>query len=179
MIWNPPRRPQRNGIVERAQGTTQRWSDPGNCTDVKLLQQKLDSAVEIQRGQYPLREGCTRLELHPQLCCNPRRYRGDREGEGFDVKRVGRYLAQGCWNRRVDKSGLISIYNRNHYVGGRYAGQLVAIRFDPDAWQWVVLSHDGQILRRHDATELTVTGIVHLEVTRRKSKNPRGKTLRR
>src|SRR5688500_11212947 len=29
--WNPPRRPQDNGVVERSQGTGKRWGEPHTC----------------------------------------------------------------------------------------------------------------------------------------------------
>ena len=32
--WNEPHRPQQNGVVERSQGTTQRWVEPASCTGI-------------------------------------------------------------------------------------------------------------------------------------------------
>src|SRR4051794_5341586 len=53
MIWNPPRRPQANGVVERSQGTGKRWAEPATCRDVTELQGRLDEQDEIQRRDYP------------------------------------------------------------------------------------------------------------------------------
>jgi hypothetical protein len=36
--FNPPRRPQDNGVIERSQGTGKRWAEPGACANAKELQ---------------------------------------------------------------------------------------------------------------------------------------------
>ena len=33
IIWNPPRRPQDNGVVEHSQGTGKRWAEPATCKE--------------------------------------------------------------------------------------------------------------------------------------------------
>ena len=37
MIWNTPRRPQENGVVERSQGTAKRWAEPRACATAEEL----------------------------------------------------------------------------------------------------------------------------------------------
>jgi hypothetical protein len=51
--WNDPGRPQQNPKVERAQGTGQRWGEPGRCRDAAELQANLDIADRIHREDYP------------------------------------------------------------------------------------------------------------------------------
>ena len=60
VIWNPPARPQKNGVVERAQGTTYRWAEPGRCGSVAELQEHLDQVVRFQREVYPAVKGKNR-----------------------------------------------------------------------------------------------------------------------
>ena len=31
LLWNPPRRPQANGVVERSHGVAQAWAEPRRC----------------------------------------------------------------------------------------------------------------------------------------------------
>src|SRR5579863_4810664 len=58
--WNPPRRPQDNGVVERSQGTAKRWTEPGTCAKPSELQQRLDEMDRIQRQEYPSIDGRSR-----------------------------------------------------------------------------------------------------------------------
>jgi hypothetical protein len=47
VLCNPPRRPQRNGVVERSQGVGQRWGEPHSCASAAAaeLQARLDGRV--------------------------------------------------------------------------------------------------------------------------------------
>jgi transposase InsO family protein len=45
--FNPPRRPQDNGVVERSQGTGKRWGDPPTAADAATLQSVMD---QMDRG---------------------------------------------------------------------------------------------------------------------------------
>jgi hypothetical protein len=69
---------------------------------------------------------------------------------------------------------MISIYNRNHYVGTRFAGQTVEVLFDPEAFEWVVTDADGCQLRHRRAEEICRECIMALTVTNRRP--PRGQT---
>jgi transposase InsO family protein len=33
LVYNPPRQPQKNGVVERSQEVAPRWADPACCRD--------------------------------------------------------------------------------------------------------------------------------------------------
>src|SRR5947209_9387768 len=65
--WNPPRRPQDNGVVERSQGTAKRWAEPRACATAEELQRRLEEMDEIQRREYPSVRGRSRLEAFPGL----------------------------------------------------------------------------------------------------------------
>jgi hypothetical protein len=43
ITFNPPRRPQDNGVIERSQGTGKRWAEPGTCVNANELQRRLQT----------------------------------------------------------------------------------------------------------------------------------------
>ena len=65
MTFNPPRRPQNNGVIERSQGTGKRWAEPGACANAEELQRRLKDMDVIQREEYPSLQGRSRLAVYP------------------------------------------------------------------------------------------------------------------
>ena len=57
------------------------------------------------------------------------------------------HLAGYAVRRRVDRCGLVSLYNRNHYVGVIHKGKDVFIMFDPERLEWVIADTEGRQLR--------------------------------
>jgi hypothetical protein len=167
MIWNKPRCPQMNGVVERSQGVTQQWVEPQTLADPDQLQARLDWAVGIQRELYPAVAGQSRLAAFPALATPRRAYQMEHEDAMWCLARVDWFLAQGLWQRRVGRSGQISLYNRDYWVGKRQVGQDVSVQFDPTDRQWVICDHRGQELRRHAAEQLTRERIIGLKVSHR------------
>jgi transposase InsO family protein len=167
MIWNKPRCPQMNGVVERSQGVTQQWVEPQTLADSTRLQARLDWAVHIQRELYPAVAGRSRLAAFPALATPRRRYQIEIEDALWSLDQVDRFLTQGVWRRRVGRSGQISLYARDYWVGKHQTGQDVSVRFDPTDRHWVVCDHRGQELRRHRAEQLTRERIVGLKVAHR------------
>ena len=62
LVWNPPRQPQYNGVVERSQGTAKRWAEPERCATVAELQERLRADDALQREHYPFQGGRSRWE---------------------------------------------------------------------------------------------------------------------
>ncbi len=172
VTWNRPRHPEENGTVERDQGVTKRWAEPGTCAGPEELGARLEWAAQIQRACYPAVRGRSRLEAHPALATPARPYAPAREDELWELGRVLRFLAGGLWRRRVCSTGQVSLYNRRYGVGRRHAGQEVSVRFDPEAVQWVVLDARGAELVRHAAEQITRERVLGLEVLRRKPSGP-------
>ena len=168
VIWNRPRRAQDNGCVERTHGVMVQWVEPSRCADHQCLQERVTWATTIQREKYPAIGGQSRLTAHPQLLTSTRPYERAHEEAHWQLSRVAGYLAQGVWQRRVDKVGRISLYNWPYAVGRRYSRQDVSVRFDPIPHQWVVLDHQGTEIIRHPAQEITRQSILALDVSRRK-----------
>ena len=131
-VWaNPPRRPQDNGVVERSQGTGQRWGEPGSAGSVAELQAAMDRMDAIQRERYPYRHEASRLAVYPGLRHSGRPYTAAWERAGWQLGRAHELLAQFVVARQVSGSGTVSVYHRSYYVGRAYAGQAAYVAFDP------------------------------------------------
>jgi hypothetical protein len=168
MIWNRPRRPQDNGVVERSQGTGKRWGEPKTCCDQRELQRRLEEMDRIQREVYPSIQGQSRWQAFPGLQHADRPYRGTWEKRNWDIERVLTHLADYSVLRRVDRKGQVSVYNRNHYVGRHYGGRDIYVLLDPIDREWVFTTPEGMQLRRKVAEEITHERILKLQVTNRR-----------
>jgi hypothetical protein len=175
MIWNPPRCPQANGVVEHSQGTGKRWADPTTCPDLAALQRRLEEQDHIQRARYPSINGRSRLDAFPGLKHSGRAYEPEQEAALWDLGRVLNHLAGYVLVRRVDGSGTISMYNRNRYLSKALKGQDVYVTLDPIAVEWVYSSRDGVCYHRQKAEELTAERIRHLEVSHHRERNQTGR----
>jgi transposase InsO family protein len=167
MMWNPPRSPQDNGVVERSQGTGKRWTEPGTCKDADELQRRIDYMDRIQREVYPNPEGKSRLQAFPDVHQVPRPYRKTWEQRHWDLQLVLTHLAEYNAVRRVGCSGQVSVYGRDHYVGKKYRGQDIYVFLDPVAREWVFATPAGTQLCRKVAEELTRERIIKLQVSHR------------
>jgi hypothetical protein len=177
MIWNPPRCPRANGVVERSQGTGKRWAEPQTCSDVAELQRRVEDQDRLQRERYPSIKGRSRWEAFPGLKHSGRVYRAEEEASHWDLGRVLDHLSGYVLVRRVDGSGTISLYNRNRYVGKNLKGQDVYVSLDPIEVEWVYSDRDGHGYRRQKAEELTADRICQLQVSHHRERpKPRRQT---
>jgi transposase InsO family protein len=168
MIWNPPRSPQDNGVVERSQGTAKRWAEPQTCSSPEELQGRLDRMDVIQRAEYPSIGGRSRLEAFPGLKHSGRGYTSAWEESSWNLSMVYEHLSGYAVSRRVDVSGKTSIYNRYYYVGIIHKEKSVFVMLDPEVGEWVFTDERGQQLRRRPTIELSRENILALTVTRRR-----------
>ncbi|HSU83282.1 MAG TPA: hypothetical protein VLR69_12745 [Thermoanaerobaculia bacterium] len=178
MIWNPPRRPQANGVVERSQGTGKRWAEPGTCRDVAELRLRLEEQDDIQRALYPRFKGLSRMEAFPGLKHSGRAYRPDEEERAWDLEPVLSHLADYVLVRRVDGSGTVSVYNKSRYVGKALCGRDVYITLDPLAVEWTYSGPDGVCYRRQKAEELTAERVRGLNVSRHRQRDRKARQNR-
>ncbi len=72
--------------------------------------------------------------------------------------------------RRVDKSGTVSVYIRNHYAGKIHQGEAVHVMFDPEAREWIFAEEKGQQLRSRPASEISRESVIGLMVTNRRNR---------
>jgi hypothetical protein len=70
--------------------------------------------------------------------------------------------------RKVDKSGTVSIYNRNHYVGKLHTGKTVFVSLDPLRLEWIFRDDRGNQLRSQPAEQICRRRIETLTVTSRR-----------
>src|SRR3954447_13809324 len=82
--WNNPRSPQENGVVERSQGTSNRWSEPWSCDSLEDLQGRLDRMDRLYRETYLYRERLSRMAYFEGLKHSGRPYDPNRERELWD-----------------------------------------------------------------------------------------------
>ena len=167
MVWNPLRQPQKNGVVERSQGTAKRWAEPQACASLAELQQRLQEMDEIQREEYPSLDGQSRLQVYPQIKHSGRTYTAAWEKKHWNQTKVLEHLAGYAVVRRVDRGGMISLYNRNHYVGTLHKGKSVFVMVDPGVCEWIAADEQERQLRRWPAVELEAPRIRNLDVTQR------------
>jgi hypothetical protein len=174
-VWvdhNPACCPQDNGVVERSQGTGKKWAEPGQCDHVPQLQQHLDEADTRQRERYPYRQGQSRMAFCPGLRHAGRYYSEAWERRHWQWVLAAELLAGVVVERQVDKSGRVSLYSRNCYVGKSWAGQRVWVRYDPQGRRWMFSDQNNQLLAYQEAPELSRERIVNLTATDARSKRP-------
>jgi hypothetical protein len=169
VLFNPPARPQRNGVVERMQGVAKNWAEPETCATPQELQQRLQEMDSIQRDEYPAVEGeQTRSQAYPGLAHSGRPYSAGWQTKHWDWQRVLEHLAGCPLARRVDRKGQVSVYNRNHYVGQTHRGQTIWVLFDPQARSWLFTDEQGRQLRERPAEEITRQRVLRLDVSHRR-----------
>jgi len=166
---NRARRPQENGVVERSQGTADRWAGPATCRDAQELQRRLEAEDRVQRQEYPALAGRTRLESYPGLLHSGRGYALGWERVGWDLEAALACLARRAVRRKVSREGKVSLYDRGVMVGREYAGQEVWVRLEATTREWLVSAPAGPELRRRPAVGLDQDDIVNLRVSRPRS----------
>jgi hypothetical protein len=164
LLWIPVRQPRRNGVVERSQGTGKRWGDPARCDDAAQLQRALDEADRLQRELYPYVGDRARMQVWPGLEHAGRPYHARHEPRRWRLERVLEHLAGYAVPRRVDRTGLVSVYDRSYYVGVAHRGRDVYVQFDPQRREWVFSDRAGQCLRSQPAVGMDAETIRTLQL---------------
>lgn len=173
VVWSRPRYPQDNGTVERSHRVTQAWSAPGYCHTLEQLQHHLDEVARVQRQFYPNRDGLTRLDRYPHLLQRLRPYEVALEDQLWSIARVYAELAQGCWRRKVDASGRISLYNHNYTLHRGLRGQTLWVHFDPPTRCWTCWDSKGQLVATCPSLEIHSDVIRNLKLHRSVAKHTR------
>jgi len=144
-----PGKPTDNAEVERCHRTVNDYAVVGNeDADMIHLQHILDEAVyELAFELSSRAEGCggaTPVVAHPELLQPRRPFQPEHELALFDLDRVDAYLATFTWERKVSKTGQITLGGRHQYysVGRTYARRQVLVRFDPADRHFVFLDPD-------------------------------------
>jgi hypothetical protein len=162
--WIDPGQPQQNPHVERGNGVTQQWAEPGSCSTRRRLQRRLHQECEVQRERYPSVAGMPRSEAYPGLRHSGRPYRVSDERRSWDLAHVDRFLSGLTLHRRADERGVIWIYGEPRNLGRAHGREEVRARFETSDRQWVVTDLGGGELKRLPAPELTRERILTLDV---------------
>ena len=128
VIFNRPRRPTDNAVVERMQRTTQNWVELDKVKNAKQLKRRLEKAGIIQRDKYPVtRLGQkTRKEVFPELYTNERKY----DIQNFNILLAFQILVARVFTRKTSKIGQFSLYGHVYYLGKQYSIQSICVRFE-------------------------------------------------
>ena len=157
---------QLNGVVERSQGTGQRWCEPASCVTVAELQRRLDEMDRIQREEYPSLQGQSRLAVFPQLVQPARLYTRAWEETHWDLGLAQQYLASHTAVRRANKRGQVSVYDHRYSVGAKNGGKAVVVYYDAGRGEWVFAeAESGEVWRRLAAWEITRERIMSIQVS--------------
>jgi hypothetical protein len=167
MIWNTPRRPQENGVVERSQGTSSRWCEPWTCPTPEELQARLERMDRLYRDEYPYKNRLSRTAFFPELKHSGRPYTVETEPGLWDWRRIIDHLSGYAVPRRVDNRGRVSIYNRSVSLGKIHQGKRVHVMYDPESNEWLFADASGHYLSRKPAEEINAERVLALDVTRR------------
>jgi transposase InsO family protein len=165
--------PTDNAAVERCHRTLNEYVLTGKASlSLPDLQAQLDQALhELAYDLSSNAQGChgqPPVLAHPQLMRRPLPFLPQGELALFRLERVDAFLAQFTWQRKVSKTGQISIGapHQAYTVGRPFAQQHVLVRFDPQDRHFVFFAHaapDRPIARR-PARHLSLehlTGLQH------------------
>lgn len=167
-------KPTDNAEVERCHRTINDYAIVGNeDANVTQLQHILDRSVHELNFELPSRaEGCNGLApvvAHPELLQPRRSFRPELELAIFELKKVDDYLATFTWERKVGKTGQITIggSHQTYSVGRAYARRQILVRFDPTDRHFVFFDPDSpgqaQEIGRRPARNLDVADLTGLE----------------
>jgi hypothetical protein len=162
VIWNPPRTPQDNGVVERSQAVAVAWAEPDRCHDPTALQRRLDEEDRVQRECYPHGSFGSRLEAYPGLTHSGRPYSAAWERAHWSWDAVLSYLAGVMVPRRVDRCGKIGLYHDKVYVGIVNRGKDAVVQFDAGTAQWMISDPGGVELCRKPLTQFDAVALRQL-----------------
>jgi hypothetical protein len=165
LIFNPPRQPQYNGVVEKSQDTGQRWCEPHACHSVAELQQRVDDMDRLQRQEYPSLQGRSRLHVFPELAQTSRPYTAAWERRAWDLRRAQEYLAGFVAVRQANKQGQVSLYARRVSVGVQQRGKPVVVQYDPEGGAWLLADTEGRVLREVAAAEICRERIMAVNIS--------------
>jgi len=167
-IINRPFRPTDNGVVERLNRTWYEQVALGSqAQTVAELQAATEQAWHDRRTGLPSHNrhclGAIPWQRFPQLQEQRRPFSLASEAQLFAIEKVHSYLAGWRWLRKVDKTGCISLVNRNFLLARHLAGQTVRVTFDPVAADFVIRQLDDGLIHRLSLAAISPAFILGLD----------------
>ena len=170
LIYGRPARSTDNAVVERSHGVLDKWVEAHSCEDFMACEQRLAWAVHTQRERYPVDKRQSRIQKYPDLYSNLRGYDPQQDSQVWSRYLVRHYLSGFSFQRKVEKSGAISLFANTYYVSQKYARRYVEVHFDDLSDYWIICDEYGEELRRHPAKELNYELISQLRLAKRRRK---------
>lgn len=148
VIWNKPRTPQVNGVVQHLQETSSRWAEIGKCASYEELQKRLNEEAQIQRCMFPVTRmgNKTRLQVFPELERSGRVW----EPESFCPKRTYGFLSKKVFTRKVSSNGQITHFGQNVSGFPHLKKQMVQVKLNAQSLEWEVY-HDYKLVKKYSA----------------------------
>jgi len=134
------------------------WKDDPGATPAEL-QARLDACQARYHTQLPVQ--AAHCQGQPPLVCRPWASHSGRtfdpavEADVFDLERVGAFLAQLVWRRKVSAPGTISLGHQVYAVGPTYVGRELTIHFQPETWQFHFSASDATVVAKLPAQGLS------------------------
>ena len=150
MIWNKPRTPQMNGVVERLQQTSSCWAEIDKCSSYAQLQDQLDGQALIQRSLFPV----ARLKNQTRSQAFAGIEKSDRVWcpEAFCAQRVYAFLARKVFTRKVASARHVTHFNKQIYGLSAFKGQYVQLCLNPNTLEWQIF-HQHQLIKTSCAAQ--------------------------
>jgi transposase InsO family protein len=165
LIFNRPRHPQENGVVERSHQTADAWVEPATCCSPEQLQQRLDEMDRIQRERYPRVCGLSRWQLYPTLRQGGACYSESWEQQNWSLQAARQYLSRHVGRRKVSSQGQVRVYAGRYYVGVLHKAKQAQLQYDPLANEWVFSDEQGRQWSRRPAEQISQDRIMGLAVS--------------
>jgi hypothetical protein len=167
MIWNKPRTPQMNGVVEKMQDTSQRWAEIDKALNIKDLQERLDSQSIVQREEFKVSrlDNKTRLAVYPQLESAQRKWVPN-DPNHADIQRVYDFLAKKTYTRKVSSAGQIGIFAQKFSIAKGFKDlkeKYVQVKFNPKTVSWDIF-YNYELIKTVPALIINKQNIENLSV---------------
>jgi hypothetical protein len=126
------RRPTDHAMIERTHQIMTRQALLGQkYSHQDALWSGLDARREVLNEELPVRTlKQAPLKAYPQAKHSGRFYQPQWEENLLDLERVGAYLGQGRWFRRVKGNGHFTLGGHGYYIGNRFIGKMLEIHFE-------------------------------------------------
>ena len=167
MIWNKPRTPQMNGVVEKMQDTSQRWAEIDKALNIKDLQERLDAQAIVQREQFKVSRlnNKTRLAVFPEIESAQRKWQPEVENHS-DIKRIYDFLAKKTYSRKVSSAGQIGIFAQKFSIAKGFKDlkeKYVQVKFDSKTVSWNIY-YNYELIKSFPALSINKQNIENLSV---------------
>jgi hypothetical protein len=162
-VLNPPRSPQSNAKVERAQGTSSRWAELKKAQNLEDLQSRIDKAIIIQRETFPVKRlgNVSRAKLYQKdLYAHTRTF----DQTLFNAEEGFCFLAKATFIRKVDSQGTTNNYGKSFQIGQKYKGQFVVFKFNETLKAWNVSNAKAEFLKSFDDERFSDANLFDLSI---------------